>query len=69
MLTHAAGHAFSLAVHNLKTKYLDIILTQWTMILPISALLLFLVSEGKECARFCHFLVYFWRFLHILPQF
>jgi len=33
------------AVHNTKTKRLGIILTPWAMGVPISAFLLFLVSE------------------------
>jgi len=51
-------------MHNLKTKTLSITLTAWAMFVPISAFLLFLVSEvvcGEEC-------VYIWPILQILPQ-
>jgi len=37
-------------VHNLKTKSSSIILTPWAMFVPISAFLLFLVSE-VACAE------------------
>jgi len=45
------------AVHNLKTKSSSIIFTGWAMFVPISAFLLFLVSELPcgECARFYFF--------------
>jgi len=41
------------ALHNFKTKSLGIILTTWAIFVPISAFVLFLVSEvacGEECA-------------------
>jgi len=57
------------AVHNVKTKSSSIILTPRAMIVPISAFLLFLVSEiacGEELARFCNILAHFSVFLQIL---
>jgi len=36
------------AIHNLKTRSLGIILTPWAMFVPISAFLLFLVSDSVE---------------------
>jgi len=55
-------------VHNLRTKSSGIILTPWAMFVPISAFLLFLVSE-IERRRMCLFLAYFlFLFLQILPQ-
>jgi len=58
------------AAHNLKTKSLDIILTPCTFV-PISAFLLFLVSEvacGEQFEHFWHFVAYFWQFLPQLKK-